>query len=332
MAQNSSQIRKIERSEINLDKVYTNKYDAANHTNSKVAIKNLWDGNLEIKMTDDPNVGIVYRDGQGLGFINLKDADSIKNVTTTSNNRDVTFDSDEFLKKQSGGNSKLIKPGMMSEEYEIPKKENEFKGKHSGAHNTKLIKPGMMSEEYEIPKKDSGYSRSHSQVNIKSSAGTVSYSGNLHSKKRASDSAKSTNGRLTTDNTKYVILPDAVYAGAPGTISESDYNLLVAQVAGEGAMDVDDMLGVTTTVLNRLEAGDMGDTVRGVLEEGYFPWGRTYKKYIPGGSEYNKESGQIKLANAKAVVDDALNGYRNAKKDVYYYGGDGTHNYFSDKL
>lgn len=158
------------------------------------------------------------------------------------------------------------------------------------------------------------------------------YEQSIHTKKNASNDTVSTAGQITTDNQKYSIVPDAEYKGERGTISESDYNLLIAQVSGESANSPDDMLGVTSTVLNRLEAGNgFGDSVNDVLEKGYFPWGRTYENYVEGGKYYNTDWGQEKLAQVTEVVNDALNGVRNINGDVYYYSGNGEYNKFSDK-
>lgn len=162
-------------------------------------------------------------------------------------------------------------------------------------------------------------------------SGSVPYSGSLHTKRQATDGCDSTAGQVTGGHQSYSIVPDGSYNGAPGTISQSDYELLIAQVAGESANKPDDMLGVTCTILNRLEAGGgYGSSVHQVLEKGYFPWGRTYQAYVPGGKYYNTEWGQDKLAMVTQVVNDALSGTRNVNSNVYYYSGDGTNNYFSD--
>ena len=159
------------------------------------------------------------------------------------------------------------------------------------------------------------------------------YKGVLHTKSQASGSMKNTAGLLTTNNQTYQIVPDNQYAMQPGTISESDYRLMIAQVAGESANDKDDMLAVASTILNRLEqGGSYGTSVRGVLEKGYFPWGRSYLGYVEGGKFYQTNEGQEKLAQVTEAVNDALAGVRNVEKNVFYYSGDGTHNYFSDIL
>lgn len=164
------------------------------------------------------------------------------------------------------------------------------------------------------------------------------YTGVLHSKSIASESSRSTNGILTFDNKKYTI--GSVTNG--DTISQSDYTYLIGQVAGEGGLDCDDMLGVCCTILNRVEAGgDFGSNVQEALQKGYWPWGKTCDKYLNydaygnpslktldqlGAAEFNK------LMDAQKVVNDAMNGIRNVNSDTKYYGGDGIHNYFSDNV
>lgn len=167
----------------------------------------------------------------------------------------------------------------------------------------------------------------------KSALTLAGYEESIHTKRQASESVKATAGTITTDNQIYVVVPDSEYQKLPGTISESDYHLMIAQVAGESANSKDDMLGVATTMLNRLESSNnFGSSILEVLEKGYFPWGRTYLKYVEGGSFYNTEAGQKKLAEATEAVNDALRGARNLESNVYYYSGDGTYNYFSDIL
>ena len=158
------------------------------------------------------------------------------------------------------------------------------------------------------------------------------YSQYIRSKSQASSRVKESNGHITTDNKTYVIMPDDYYSGADGTVSESDYELLIKVIAGEGGNDVDDMLGVISTILNRYEDGIRGNSIREVLENGYFKFGESYKRYEPGGKFYDTEAGQEKLRNAQKVLDDAFCGVRNMDHDVYYYYGDGEHNYFSDNV
>ena len=159
------------------------------------------------------------------------------------------------------------------------------------------------------------------------------YSGSVATKSQATDGCDSTAGKVTTNNQKYTVVPDGEYTGAPGTISATDYKYLVAQVAGESGNSKDDMLGVASTIMNRLEAGGgYGNSVVQVLEKGYWPWGRTCDHYVENGDYYNTDWGQEKLAQVNEVINDVLNGTRNLNSDVYYYSGDGTRNYFSDVL
>ncbi|MBR4693663.1 MAG: hypothetical protein IKP07_02520 [Bacilli bacterium] len=171
--------------------------------------------------------------------------------------------------------------------------------------------------------------------------GSVAYAGNLHSKTIASPECKASNGQLTYNNNKYTI-SDGTNA-QQGTISNTDYLYLVGQVAGESANDPDDMLGVCSTILNRIEAGGgFGNTVQNALKIGYWPWGKTCDKYINydangvpvglksidqlGAQEYEK------LMTVQSVVSDAMNGLRNISPTTFYYGGDGQYNYFSDNV
>lgn len=180
--------------------------------------------------------------------------------------------------------------------------------------------------ENSMPSSYNSKSSSSSSINVEK------YEQSIHTKKNASSETVSTAGQITTDNQKYTIVADSDYKGERGTISESDYNLLIAQVAGESANSPDDMLAVTSTVLNRLETGNgFGDSVNEVFEKGYFPWGRTYENYVEGGKYYNTDWGQDKLAQVTEVVNDALNGTRNINSNVYYYSGNGEYNNFSDK-
>ena len=110
--------------------------------------------------------------------------------------------------------------------------------------------------------------------------------------------------KVTTENTNY-------------ELNENDFNLLVAVVSAETSGHVDDMLGVISVILNRCEPTSTWSsyynngtnpivqiTARGQFE--VYSNG-SYKKYLPGGSMYEKE----KRILASEVVKDALNGVRN---------------------
>lgn len=60
------------------------------------------------------------------------------------------------------------------------------------------------------------------------------YSQFIRSKGKASANVKDTNGKITTGNQSYIIVPDHQYEGHKDSISESDYNLLITVIAGEG--------------------------------------------------------------------------------------------------
>ena len=136
-------------------------------------------------------------------------------------------------------------------------------------------------------------------------------------------------GIVTGGHQSYSIVPDSEYTGAPGTISQSEYQIVIAQVAGEGANNAADMFGVATTMFNRRDTGGgFGNTFTQVLQRGYWPWGETYRAYMPGGKYYNTQWGKDKLAVAKQVVDQALAGYRNLPSNGYYYYGNGKNNFF----
>lgn len=159
------------------------------------------------------------------------------------------------------------------------------------------------------------------------------YSGELHTKSKASASCKETAGKITTGHQSYKIVPDNEYTGAVGTISQTDYMYLVAQVAGEAGNSPDDMLGVACTIINRLEGPDSyGTSVVKVLEKGYWPWGRTCDGYLKNGQFVDTGWKKDKIDMVKQVVNDVLNGTRNINSDVYYYSGNGTYNSFSDVL
>lgn len=210
--------------------------------------------------------------------------------------------------------------------------------------NPNVIHPGQelvirtgkgLEKSVSVPEEKEGDSSSARQMpeTIPASSHLEGYTGEVHIKGKASDSCKNRAGTITTDNQKYQIVSDSEYTKQPGTISESDYHLMIAQVAGEASNSKDDMLAVASTVLNRLEAGGgYGDSVRGVLEKGYFPWARSYLAYVEGGKYYQTDWGQEKLKQVTQAVNDALAGARNIDSNVYYYSGDGTHNYFSDVL
>ena len=241
---------------------------------------------------------------------------SIENIKTSDKN-ELGIDLELKISEPNYNNKLGIKTDL-----DIPFSSDEVNNDLNDEVEIEDIVPGAFNEEViakHIPVKETPLDLS-------------GYAQRIRSKVQASDYVKETNGVITTGNQKYIILPDENYTGRKGTISESDYELLIPVIAGEGGNDIDDMLGVACTVLNRLEDGIRGNTINEILEDAYFPFGRSYERYIPGGKFYDTEAGQIKLANAKKVLDDALMGVRNTASNVYYYYGDGEHNYFSDNV
>lgn len=112
---------------------------------------------------------------------------------------------------------------------------------------------------------------------------------------------------VTNDNIKY-------------TLSEEDYNLLVAVISGECNKNyVDDILAVTSVILNRSDNGY--SPVEVISRPGQFAvyFEGLYYKYLPGGSDY------YRTALVQEVVTDALNGIRN--NDYYNFRSWNSYSY-----
>ena len=163
------------------------------------------------------------------------------------------------------------------------------------------------------------------------------YTGEVLNKMNASDTCRRDSGVLTYNNRVYTIGSDTT----GNTLSMDDYYYLVGQVAGESGLDCDDMMGVCTTILNRLELGSFGNGgIKGVLQYGYWPFGKTCDKYIVydgNGSPVRFRTAEelgpkeyAKLQNCIRVVEDAMHGVRNLNMQTVYYFGDGQRNHFSD--
>ena len=100
------------------------------------------------------------------------------------------------------------------------------------------------------------------------------------------------------------------------TLSDNEFNVVVAVVAGEYGSDLNDALGVVSVILNRCDsqtwvrwAGD--SPYKQVIKSGQFEvYGKGYYlAYMPGGRNY----GGAKYQVAKQAVIDGLNGIRNNK-------------------
>ena len=95
-------IRKIDKSEIDLNKIYGTKNDASNGTNVKRAAERYWGDNLELEYVEGSDVAMVKQNGIGIAYININD---IKNVDKSKSNmaskefeKDITFDADDYIK------------------------------------------------------------------------------------------------------------------------------------------------------------------------------------------------------------------------------------------
>ena len=98
------------------------------------------------------------------------------------------------------------------------------------------------------------------------------------------------------------------------SLSDYEFDVVTAVVAGEFDKNFDDALGVVSVILNRCDSAQWrswaGDTpYKQVIRAGQFEvyFGGMYKKYMPGGSNYGSEKYNI----AKQALLDGLNGIRN---------------------
>jgi len=98
------------------------------------------------------------------------------------------------------------------------------------------------------------------------------------------------------------------------SLSEDEFNVVVAVVAGEFGSDLNDALGVVSVILNRCDSKTWvnwaGSTpYKQVIRAGQFEvYGKGYyKAYMPGGKSY----GSSKYKVAKQAVIDGFNGIRN---------------------
>lgn len=344
-------IRSIKREEIDFDKIYGTKSDAMNQTNNVKVQEIYWgdNGELTVDFDESTNTGVVSENGVTLGFVS---GESIKSIENTANEQtsspvsqgsmyDGSFRNDSDIMKQqtkidSISNQEIEEEVVPLESNEDNTSSNEIEEINPSLENTDISEEELNpSEEQSETIVDENDEQSSSQeVVTPISVNLDGYDGSLVAKSNISSEAASTLGVVTDGHQTYQIVDDSSYSGQSGTISQRDYDLLVAQVAGEGANDSDDMFGVACTVINRVESTNFPSDVRGVLEAGYFPWGKTYKAYVPGGKYYDTPEGQAKLAEAKKAVDNVLSGYRNMNSNVYYYSGNHNDhkNHFSDHV
>ena len=330
-------IKKINKKDISM--FYTNKYDASNQANAKHANQGVLDDVLEVTF-DENGIGLVKNRGVAVGFVNkdeLTDENTVKEVQDVENNttpvETITEEPKEEVVEQVQEVENPSTPVETLTE-ESPKETvvEQVQEVEESSENITLNTDDLINAQQN---NTTPVEEHIEEVKAPTSGGDYlneKYSQGIHSKSKASDIAKSSLGVITLDNRSYRIVPDESYDKQAGTLSQSDYELLIAVIAGEGSNNKSDMLAVTCTVLNRLEKAGSGTSVRDVLENGYFPFGRSYLAYQPGGEYYNTDWGQQKLHDAQSVLNDALGGIRNVNPDVIYYSGDGTRNYFSDRV
>ena len=98
------------------------------------------------------------------------------------------------------------------------------------------------------------------------------------------------------------------------SLSEDEFNVVVAVVAGEFGKDLNDALGVVSVILNRCDSKSWSkwagkSPYKQVIAAGQFEvyLKDYYLAYMPGGSKY----GSSKYDIAKQAVIDGLNGIRN---------------------
>lgn len=299
-------------------------------------LKNKIESNLSDSLAQIAALGMIGKAGLDFSKIATSAQGALNGQFVDSSKIDKpTFSSDqlEFFTREDGSIEIVRKGTTMG--YTTPEGLNSFVQVKDGVErlkteptteHIKLSTPSV--SETPVPTSNSTNTIIPIQTDI-----PAGYSGIVHTKSQASAAIKESSGRITTGNRTYTVVPDNQYHKAPGTISQSDYDLLVSQTAGESGNSKDDQLAVVCTILNRLESGEnFGDSITEVLEKGYFPWGETHLAYEPGGKYYNTEWGQEKLAQVKQVVDDALGGVRNLEDNVYYYSGNGKYNIFSDNV
>lgn len=129
---------------------------------------------------------------------------------------------------------------------------------------------------------------------------------------------------ISIDASKYSSNVDMGFEVTEGnkeySLSEDEFNVVVAVVAGEFDKDLNDALAVVSVILNRCDSETWANwagtspytqvTKKGQFEV-YFTNNEniSYKKYMPGGSKY----GNSKYEIAKQALLDGLNGIRNNK-------------------
>lgn len=122
----------------------------------------------------------------------------------------------------------------------------------------------------------------------------------------------------TLDASKYKSRPAMGFKVTEGNkkydLTDQEFDVVVAVVAGEFDKTIDDALGVMSVILNRCDSASWSkwfgtSPYKQVIGTGQFEvyFAGMYKDYMPGGKYYEKK----KYNMAKQAVLDGLNGIRN---------------------
>lgn len=128
--------------------------------------------------------------------------------------------------------------------------------------------------------------------------------------------------------TRYTIVPDnSSNAGKPGYITKSEYNYLVATIAGEaGGVSTTNSYAVVSASLNAAEKQYDGDIME-FLENNCWPYGKNYKDYIGADGEIciTGAEQEKNYERAKISTDVALSGTRAFPSEVQFWVGNWKH-------
>ena len=106
-------IRKIDFKEIDLSKIYKSSSDAINKSNNVRGIESIWStGDLELSYNPETGVGIVSRDGTGIGFVNieeLKPLDAEGSILPPQDAANVVFDSEKYFENNTDNVNQQVK-------------------------------------------------------------------------------------------------------------------------------------------------------------------------------------------------------------------------------
>ena len=129
-----------------------------------------------------------------------------------------------------------------------------------------------------------------------------------------------------TNARSYTVVPnDSPNAGKFGYITDSEYNYLIATVAGEaGNVSVSNSYGVASASFNAIEGQHNGDVMK-FLNENCWPFGKGYKQYIDSNGNITSRDTDEGFKNAKVAVDAALSGTRAFPSEVQYWVGNWQH-------